>query len=413
MQLIAILLLLMHLEVRDSNSVAASSLRSSAFVYNVTITDGCHIILMEGSNPCLHISSCFASNGSTQCCISNSDGMNFTLNEVNDILLHELLSSPSGLSKLVITKSFFLGCSLPSHNECHAPSYQNMIKFQREKFLEVLLEILENSFSNKNDDILHTFEASIHSLKLSNEESLYLYYRAYALKQNSPLIVNKFGQILAYMNRNDLSITLYETGVKNGLWPHRMQRPEWTYIQGLTSKPWHSSSDLSFSWLLEKHYSMIKDELNYFLENQSNSFVTEKWNLNAFKGGDWTTLALKTSPGKKAYTAMASHFQETVQIISETDEDFLEVKFSALKPGTHILPHTGPSNNRLRVHLCLFHTGGALLRVGDEWRTWKEGKILVFDSSWEHEVIHTGKDVRIVLILDIWHPECPNDMKKI
>ena len=27
------------------------------------------------------------------------------------------------------------------------------------------------------------------------------------------------------------------------------------------------------------------------------------------------------------------------------------------------------------------------------------------DSSWEHEVVHDGNDTRIILILDIWHPE--------
>ena len=29
----------------------------------------------------------------------------------------------------------------------------------------------------------------------------------------------------------------------------------------------------------------------------------------------------------------------------------------------HIPPHTGPSNDQLRVHLSLVHTGGARIRV--------------------------------------------------
>jgi len=90
-------------------------------------------------------------------------------------------------------------------------------------------------------------------------------------------------------------------------------------------------------------------------------------------------------------------------------QEFIGIKFSAIQPGTHVAPHTGPSNQRLRVHLSLVHTGGARIRVGTEWRSWEEEKVIILDSSWEHEVVHDGNDTRIILIqsllLDIWHPE--------
>lgn len=37
-------------------------------------------------------------------------------------------------------------------------------------------------------------------------------------------------------------------------------------------------------------------------------------------------------------------------------------------------------------------------------RSWQEGKMLIFDDSFEHEVWHNGTSVRLVLIVDIWHP---------
>ena len=37
--------------------------------------------------------------------------------------------------------------------------------------------------------------------------------------------------------------------------------------------------------------------------------------------------------------------------------------------------------------------------------TWTEGQMLVFDDSFEHEVIHESQGQRIVLIIDIPHPE--------
>lgn len=38
-------------------------------------------------------------------------------------------------------------------------------------------------------------------------------------------------------------------------------------------------------------------------------------------------------------------------------------------------------------------------------RSWKEGKLLIFDDSFEHEVWHNGTEVRLVLIVDVWHPD--------
>ena len=81
------------------------------------------------------------------------------------------------------------------------------------------------------------------------------------------------------------------------------------------------------------------------------------------------------------------------------------------------------SNAKLRAHLALVvpaaDTGGGSLertglRVGNRWETWVEGKVIVFDDSFEHEVWWrwppteeaTEGDVgrRIVLIVDVFHP---------
>lgn len=46
------------------------------------------------------------------------------------------------------------------------------------------------------------------------------------------------------------------------------------------------------------------------------------------------------------------------------------------------------------------------MKVAGEWRGWREGKITVFDDSFEHEVEHAAAvGQRVVLLLDVWHPE--------
>jgi beta-hydroxylase len=79
--------------------------------------------------------------------------------------------------------------------------------------------------------------------------------------------------------------------------------------------------------------------------------------------------------------------------------------FSSLQPGTHIAAHTGYPDGVLRCHLGLTGCAGCTLRVGDETRTWIEGKCLVFDDTTEHEVWHRGSATRVVLLLDFKLPQ--------
>ncbi|KAI5635738.1 aspartyl/Asparaginyl beta-hydroxylase domain-containing protein [Phthorimaea operculella] len=82
-----------------------------------------------------------------------------------------------------------------------------------------------------------------------------------------------------------------------------------------------------------------------------------------------------------------------------------QVKFSVMAAGTHVRPHVGPTNCRLRMHLGLSNTKDTFLRVDQETRQWQEGKVLLFDDSFEHEVWHNGTADRLVLIVDVWHPD--------
>ncbi|KAH3748956.1 hypothetical protein DPMN_183445 [Dreissena polymorpha] len=83
-----------------------------------------------------------------------------------------------------------------------------------------------------------------------------------------------------------------------------------------------------------------------------------------------------------------------------------------MHPGVHVWPHTGPTNCRIRAHLGLKVPQGPRIRVGNETRTWKEGKFIIFDDSFEHEVWHDGIDFRLVLIVDFWHPEIPEHERR-
>jgi aspartyl/asparaginyl beta-hydroxylase (cupin superfamily) len=85
--------------------------------------------------------------------------------------------------------------------------------------------------------------------------------------------------------------------------------------------------------------------------------------------------------------------------------------FSKLTPGAHIPPHRGMLNCRMIAHLPLIVPDGCWLRVGNETRRWEEGKLLIFDDSFEHEARNESAETRIVLLFDLWRPELSDDEK--
>ena len=86
-----------------------------------------------------------------------------------------------------------------------------------------------------------------------------------------------------------------------------------------------------------------------------------------------------------------------------------------MSPGTKVWPHVGPTNCRLRMHLGLIvpePREKIFLTVKGEKLFWEEGKVLIFDDSFEHEVEHNGDSFRMILIVDVWHPELDEGTKR-
>jgi len=81
--------------------------------------------------------------------------------------------------------------------------------------------------------------------------------------------------------------------------------------------------------------------------------------------------------------------------------------FSILVPGTHLPAHTGVSKAFLTCHLGLQvprESEKCRMRVVDRWLEWEEGKCLVFDDVFNHEVRNDSDEVRIVLLVQFKRP---------
>ena len=158
--------------------------------------------------------------------------------------------------------------------------------------------------------------------------------------------------------------------------------------------------------MLEDSWELIQKEALNLLDDKRQGFVTEDENLR--EKGDWKQFNLyirgkKLDQNCKKAPITCSLIDKILPAKTCTRG---QVKFSVMLPGgVHVWPHCGPTNCRLRAHLGLKIPDGGYIRVANETRQWIEGKVIVFDDSFEHEVWYNGDSIRLVLIIDVWHPD--------
>jgi aspartyl/asparaginyl beta-hydroxylase (cupin superfamily) len=168
--------------------------------------------------------------------------------------------------------------------------------------------------------------------------------------------------------------------------------------------------------LLEANWRTIRRELEALPDGQ---FVPWK-ETNLYSTG-WDVFG---------FFAFGSRIDDHCRLCPETAAVLEQIPgvatagFSALKPRTHIQPHSGYTytytesglserqalnQSVLRCHLALIVPNaltsiGCCIRVGNYLSNWEEGKCLVFDDSMEHEAWNRTEGTRVVLIVDFPKP---------
>ena len=168
---------------------------------------------------------------------------------------------------------------------------------------------------------------------------------------------------------------------------------------------------------LEAHWSVIAHEA---LEAMSlGAFLLTQENLAA-SARQWQSLDLRRRAEPVAEHCRLS--PSTCSLLAQhaaTLSPMGQAKFSALIGGSHIFPHAGPSNGRLRVHLGLYMPEhGYAISVDGVNATWAPGQALVLDDSLVHEVFAPpaarASSMRMILIVDIHHPDLqPSERERV
>lgn len=192
------------------------------------------------------------------------------------------------------------------------------------------------------------------------------------------------------------------------------QRPSFLYFPGLPATPWFAREQLPWIGVLEAQTAAIREELLAVLPRSGNrervfaSDAEEHASLACSQGAPtweglyfWRHSELRAESHRECPATSAALAAIPLVHIREHAP---EVMFSVLTPGTHILPHRGVTNTRAVCHLPLIVPPDCALVVGGDTHIWREGEVVVFDDTFEHEAWNRGTSTRVVLIADIWNP---------
>lgn len=164
--------------------------------------------------------------------------------------------------------------------------------------------------------------------------------------------------------------------------------------------------------ILETNYTTILKELQSLLKNTQNNIWHSAFPKYVESNGEnsWKTFSFLFF-GIKIPTN-CNLCPKTLSVLSQIP-NLISADFSYLPPQTHIKPHHGFTKMVLRSHLGLIIPNNCSLRVGNQTKQWENGKILIFDDSFEHEAWNNSNEDRFVLMLDIANPKWDFTAKEI
>eukprot|EP00928_Gymnodinium_smaydae_P016804 TRINITY_DN16357_c0_g8_i1.p1 TRINITY_DN16357_c0_g8~~TRINITY_DN16357_c0_g8_i1.p1 ORF type:complete len:465 (-),score=57.64 TRINITY_DN16357_c0_g8_i1:140-1534(-) len=265
------------------------------------------------------------------------------------------------------------------------------------------------------------------------------------------LVVNEGAKLQQYVGYPQRWDEIHTVGALVHVWKDRWQRPTQEFVEGLKAMPMWDVSQFPESYRrLERKddFETVAKEVVTSLEKflltpaakgdsplqptkgMPKVHAIEKFNRDGdriARSGEWVTEDRGLHRSKSWYemtlfsggkrTKACRSLPKTCSLLEDALSEACRwkkggLKLSAMGPGTEVLPHTGSSNSRLRLHFGIQVPAGATLRVADRNYTWHDGRVMIFDDSFEHAVWQLGDKYRIVLNADLPHPDLSKEQLK-
>lgn len=169
-------------------------------------------------------------------------------------------------------------------------------------------------------------------------------------------------------------------------------------------------SPARFPWVadLEANWSAIRRELDAVMARRATIADMRDLSLVEYSREKMWKVFVFCAYGARS-EENCRRCPETVRLLN-TIPDLELACFSILEPGAHLAAHRGAYKGLIRAHLGLIvPEPRALVRmeVGQTTIHWEEGKCVVFDDTYKHEVWNDTASVRVVLLVDVPRPFPP------
>jgi aspartyl/asparaginyl beta-hydroxylase (cupin superfamily) len=180
-----------------------------------------------------------------------------------------------------------------------------------------------------------------------------------------------------------------------------LQRPL-EFYPGLETREVHDRERFPWVAMLEAAFPVLQEEFSRLVEGGPGFSAVYRSQTST---GEWAASYLWVFGRKVEETCRLC--PETTRILSAIPgvAEFGTTMYSGLAPHTHIAPHFGHSNAKLRCQLPLRVPGRCRLKVGDHEIEQQEGRCIVFDDSFLHSAWNDSDEPRFVLVFDFFHPD--------
>jgi aspartate beta-hydroxylase len=182
------------------------------------------------------------------------------------------------------------------------------------------------------------------------------------------------------------------------------------FVEGLTCQEFHPIQNFDFVQPLLSFYQQHNDAI--IMEAKHLMGISDLDEITSSIQGSWKSFYLLESGqiNQKSHETAPLLTQMIQRVTSLMTCSFGYAYISILGPYSHITPHCGPCNIKLRCHLPLIvPSDECTIRVGSITKQFQQGELLIFDDSIEHEVRNDSSSSRVVLLFDIWHPDLTSE----
>lgn len=193
----------------------------------------------------------------------------------------------------------------------------------------------------------------------------------------------------------------------NGWIIEKFFRPIFRRFSTLGNRVFFDKEDFPIAEVLEEHYDTIKSEFDK-MQSRLDDFAPFQSispdQVYISNDDKWKMFFLKA--GKVRFERNCLEFPETMKIL-DADKNIVSAYFSVIGSNKMLMPHEGPWCGVLRMHLGVqipTDGKGCLLVVDQQEYRWDEGKVVVFDDTYEHFAINLTDNNRVVLFLDYMRP---------